>query len=339
MNDNVKVSIIVPVYNVEKYVVQCIESLQQQTYSNIEIVLVDDGSTDRCPEICDAYSKEDERIVVIHKQNGGLVNAWIDGTRASTGEYLCFVDSDDWVEKDMIAEFVAVSNPDCEEIICSDLWLEFESRCEERKNQLKSGEYSEDVLTDIWEKGILGNEQRLIMFSRCTKLISRRLIENNIQFCEKSIRMGEDLNIILPALLDCKRLVVLDKKFYHYRQNEDSIIHVYDPNMYRDIRNLYKAMKHILEQKQIRNAHELASKEYIMLLFLVVKNELKGNTECVRHIKEICKDADNRKILTTYALTLTDKANMCIYFVMKHPGTVLIWMLRMLMCVKERMGK
>lgn len=339
MNNNVKVSIIVPVYNVEKYIAQCIESLQQQTYPNIEIVLVDDGSTDRCPEICDSYSKSDNRIVVIHKENQGLVNAWIDGTRISTGQYLCFVDSDDWVEKDMIAEFVAVSNSNYEEIICSDLWIEFDSRREERKNQLNPGEYLENELKGIWENGILGNEQRLIMFSRCTKLITKSLIENNIHFCEKNIRMGEDLNIILPALLDCKRLVVLDKKFYHYRQNNNSMIHVYDSNMYQDIQSLHRAMKHILEQKKIKNVNELAGKEYIMLLFLVVKNELKGNKEYIRYIKEICKDSDNRTILKSYTLKLTDKANICIWFVMKHPHTALIWMLKALMRVKERMVK
>ena len=92
-----KVSIIVPIYKVEKYLNNCVETLVGQTYKNIEIVLIDDGSPDNCPQICDEWAKKDSRIKVIHKKNGGLMNAWKDGVVASTGELIAFVDSDDFV--------------------------------------------------------------------------------------------------------------------------------------------------------------------------------------------------------------------------------------------------
>lgn len=94
------ISVIVPVYNVEKYINRCINSIVNQTYSNIEILLVDDGSPDCCGKICDDYAKSDNRITVIHKQNGGLASARNVGVQAAKGDYICFVDSDDWIEND-----------------------------------------------------------------------------------------------------------------------------------------------------------------------------------------------------------------------------------------------
>ena len=97
-----KISVIVPVYKVEKYLKRCVESIVQQTYQNIEIILVDDGSPDRCPEMCDEYARRDARIKVIHKSNGGLSDARNAGLNIASGDYISFVDSDDWIEEDFI---------------------------------------------------------------------------------------------------------------------------------------------------------------------------------------------------------------------------------------------
>ena len=96
------ISLIVPIYNVELYLSQCVESILIQTYTNLEVILVDDGSTDNCGKICDDYRNIDSRIIVIHKQNGGLSDARNTGIEIATGNYLCFIDSDDWIEPDMI---------------------------------------------------------------------------------------------------------------------------------------------------------------------------------------------------------------------------------------------
>lgn len=109
-NETVKLSIIVPVYNVEKYLPQCIESILSQTYKNIELILVDDGSTDSCPSICDQYKEKDSRVTVIHKENGGQGSARNCGINICKGDYIAFVDSDDYVDvnmyKDMIEHIV-----------------------------------------------------------------------------------------------------------------------------------------------------------------------------------------------------------------------------------------
>ena len=98
-------SIIVPIYKIEQYITQCIESIIHQTYKNIEIILVDDGSDDNCPVICDEYALKDDRIKVIHKENGGLVSARKAGALEATGDYICCVDGDDYIAENYIEEF------------------------------------------------------------------------------------------------------------------------------------------------------------------------------------------------------------------------------------------
>lgn len=111
-NQNNLVSVIVPIYNVEPYLRKCVDSILAQTYINLEVILVDDGSPDGCPAICDEYKEKDERVKVIHKSNGGLSDARNAGLDAMTGEYVTFVDSDDWLEFDVIQTLVneAASN-------------------------------------------------------------------------------------------------------------------------------------------------------------------------------------------------------------------------------------
>ena len=104
--ENPSISIIVPVYNIEEYLPRCIESILRQTYTNLQLVLVDDGSKDRSGALCDEYAKKDSRILVVHKENGGSSSARNRGIEVATGEYLGFVDSDDYVEPDMYGKMV-----------------------------------------------------------------------------------------------------------------------------------------------------------------------------------------------------------------------------------------
>ena len=119
---NQKISIIVPVYKVEKYLNECIESIINQTYKNLEIILVDDGSPDNCPMICDKYALDDLRIKVIHKKNAGLMAAWISGLELATGEYIGFVDSDDFIELDMYEVMIKSLVENDADLIQCNMW-------------------------------------------------------------------------------------------------------------------------------------------------------------------------------------------------------------------------
>lgn len=118
------ISVIVPVYNAENYLERCLNSIVNQTYSNLEIILVDDGSRDRGPQICDSYAAGDKRIRVIHKQNGGLMSAWMAGVNVSAGDYLSFIDSDDWVETNMMEEMLKEAAGIPGEVICGNFVIE-----------------------------------------------------------------------------------------------------------------------------------------------------------------------------------------------------------------------
>ena len=322
MQREIKVSVIVPIYNVGKYLSQCIESISQQTYQKIEIVLVDDGSTDKSRGICDVFANKDSRVRVFHKKNEGLVSSWIFGTKQSTGQYLCYVDGDDWIDPKMIEQLVAEVTGNNHEMICSNILLEFDTANMEKRNQLQAGVYEGDELREILKNKVLGNEERLIMASRCTKLISRQLIEDNIRYCNRKIQMGEDLNIILPALLDCERLVIMNRCFYHYRQHDYSMIHTYNKNMYEDLCFLASTIYHILEKKEIETAKTLACKEYYFFLIFAVKNELSGNENFENRLMEICTEKKNAEIIKELHPEIKSLSSKLIAIVMRHPRPI-----------------
>lgn len=116
-----KVSVIVPVYRTLEWLARCVQSITGQTYKNLEIILVDDGSPDDCPALCDDWAQRDDRIRVLHKENGGLVSAWMAGVSMRTGDYLCFVDSDDWIDARMVEKMLDFSSDCGKEIICGNM--------------------------------------------------------------------------------------------------------------------------------------------------------------------------------------------------------------------------
>ena len=145
------ISVIVPIYNVEEYLDDCINSLLNQTYRDLEIVLVDDGSTDRSGIICDFYGEKDNRIKVLHKENGGLMSAWKYGVLKARGDYIVFVDSDDWIDKDMYQRlFERISESNADIVLCG-LIKEFSNnKTEDEVQMLKRDFYSsEQVVREI----------------------------------------------------------------------------------------------------------------------------------------------------------------------------------------------
>lgn len=316
------ISIIVPVYNAQDYLERCLDSIINQTYRRLEILLVDDGSGDKGPEICDAYAEKDNRIRVIHKPNGGLMSAWMAGVRASTGDYLCFIDSDDWVETDMMEEMLREAAGITGEIICGNFVIEKPGRITRHFHELAPGIYEGGLLENTVKKNLLGNERRTISMSRCMKLFSRELIVDNLSYCNPGIKMGEDVNIVLPALLDSKRAVILkDALHYHYFYNDASMVHKYDSQMYEGIRLLITTIKNIFASKAgPAGWEEQWEKESLFLLMLAVKNELRGGGKgFAERVEKICKAEDVKAIADKYGIKPEDKVNRLIIWVMKKP--------------------
>lgn len=212
------ISVIVPIYNVEKYLIKCIESIINQTYKNLEIILVDDGSPDNCPSICDEYAKKDDRIKVIHKENGGLSDARNVGIDASTGEYLAFVDSDDYISCDMLEKlYCRIVKDESDLAICNLNYVDESDRI------LDVGTIQvEDKLVD---EIVFWNELYGVNYAYCVvawnKLYRRKLFEN-VRY-EKG-RLHEDEYIIHQIVSQCNRISFLKDKCYNYLQRSDSIM-------------------------------------------------------------------------------------------------------------------
>ena len=328
------VSIIVPVYNLIEYLDRCVESLKSQTYREIEIILVDDGSTDGSGAMCDAYAQKDSRIKAIHKENGGLVSAWKCGLKESKGRYVSFVDGDDWIDTGMIEDMLRYTSAEEGEVISCDYLIEQPDGSRAVYQGLKPGEYGREQLEREVFPQLLGNENRMVCLSRCMKLISRELMEENAHYSDEKLRMGEDVAAILPVLLDCSRLVILDRKaYYHYYYNPASMVHKYDKGLAGNILQLKEVIDRVLKEKGVPELQGSADRECIFLFFLILKNEARGNPkEYDKKIREFCSQENNRRLIRQTPVTVRSNANKLLYMVMKHPNRLMTVLLRMAMC-------
>lgn len=211
-----KISVIVPVYNAEKYLSRCVDSIIHQTFKELEIILVDDGSTDRSGEICDAYSKKDVRICVIHKENEGVSSARNIGLQLARGEYIGFVDSDDYIDPDMYMILVdRLISASADISICgiSDLYA--------GKNFVKDDAEEIVVNTDHLTALKMMLTGKNITASPCTKLF-RATLRKGIEFSE-GIHYGEDALFFSHLILSAKRVVFTSRKLYFYYHRSGSV--------------------------------------------------------------------------------------------------------------------
>ena len=220
------ISIIVPIYMIDRYLGICIESILNQTYENLEIILVDDGSKDRCPEICDLYKEKDARIKVIHKTNGGLVSARKAGLRESNGVYVTYVDGDDWIGPGFIEGLYTAMSASSADMVCAGYTRDLFSKTASFLNNMPSGIYEREQLQVLWQSMIsCGHFYRPgITTYVWNKLFKREILQATQNLVDDRISIGEDAAVTYPALLLCTRVVVTDNVAYHYRQREDSML-------------------------------------------------------------------------------------------------------------------
>lgn len=217
---NPKISIIVPIYNVEKYLPKCIDSILSQTFSDFELILVDDGSPDNCEEICDNYANIDSRIRVVHKENGGLSAARNTGIEMAKGQYLGFIDSDDYIDEKMYEVLYTNAISFSSDIIVCDFLKVFED-----ETQIKSKSKTNSKITHFTNKEALNQlyskdkEQRWVIV--CNKLFKRTLF-TNLAF--KVGKLYEDEFIAHKLLYSCSKVTLITEPLYYYVQRKNSIV-------------------------------------------------------------------------------------------------------------------
>ena len=224
MTGNNKVSIIVPVYKVEKYIHRCVDSILGQTYSNLEIILVNDGSPDECGRIADQYRKQDERIKVIHKPNGGLSEARNVGMEAITGEFTMFVDSDDWLEKDMVEQLLHHSLHYKADVVQSAFYYAYDDKLLIDDRHYQQGKAAETFDKQSLMYELVRNEK--VKNFAWGKLYKTSVVKN-IPF-EKGV-LFEDVFWAHRIMHAANRFVLLHQPLYNYYQRNDSIVATYTP--------------------------------------------------------------------------------------------------------------
>ncbi len=215
-------SVVIPIYNVEKYLAQCVESVLNQTFTDFELILVDDGSPDSCPEICDELAKKDNRIKVIHKKNGGLSDARNTGIDAAQGEYLIFIDSDDYLASNVV--FETVSNEiDLKKVDIvqyhriwyfekTDSYVERENIDTEKYQNLSKEEMIVSLI-----------KNKMVYFSACQNVIARSFIVNNNLYFRRGIK-SEDIDWGFRVYSCVPSISLLPYSFYMYRSNREGSI-------------------------------------------------------------------------------------------------------------------
>lgn len=288
-------SVIVPVYNVEQFLPQCLDSLLAQTLSEIEIILVDDGSTDSSGAICDDYAARDRRIRVLHKKNGGLMSAWKAGALQAGGEYLGFVDSDDWVEPDMFSTLREKADETNADIVVCGYLREYGESSSPEKIYPRTGYYSREKIREEFLPRLINFGpmlERYISPNRVTKLIRRRLLLQNLSFCDDNISLGEDFVTTFPCILDAQGMFVMqDYRPYHYRIHGASIMGSYNPGIFEAALLLNRQLAKIAAEKNVFDFSAQLAGDFVSLVFYGLERNISAAPEKGKEIRRAMKAA------------------------------------------------
>lgn len=276
------ISVIVPIYNTDKYTGICIESLINQRYKKLEIILVDDGSTDRCPEICDLYTRKDNRIKVIHKKNGGLVSGRKTGMQASTGDYVGYVDGDDWVGEGYFESVVNVISSENPDVVISGWKRVLFDQKVPMNNGFPSGSYTDADLEKLKSEMISKGKfyKHGISTYVWNKVFKRELVYDCQMNVDEKLMIGEDACVSYAALLKSKKVYINDNYDYHYRQHEDSMLKK-SGNYSLEIERLNALHKNLLSFTAENKALKSQVDDYVLVSFIIRSGGLYPNNEYI----------------------------------------------------------
>ena len=281
-------TIIVPIYNVEKYIRQAIDSLLNQRDLNYEIILVDDGSKDGCAVICDEYESV-SNIKIVHKENGGLPSARKAGLKIAEGKYIGFLDGDDWVDSEYYFNMVKKAMQFKADIVCSSFRILYSDKEVDVNNTIDDGVYTEEKLQEL-RKRILYTEPYYtygIAPSLCTKIIKKEWLDMYMMNEPDYITLAEDACCSFPIMFCCKCLCVChSNKGYHYRQSSQSMSRLYDPEKAEKVWAAMAYFSKVMEE-QYSIYHDQIDKFYSFLIKDIIKNYMGSGVSKKKIVSEI----------------------------------------------------
>lgn len=332
------VSIIVPIYNVEKYLRQCLDSIVNQTYYKLEIILVDDGSTDECANICDEYAKIDHRIHVIHKKNAGLGMARNSGLEIANGDFVLYVDSDDWLENTMVEKLlIAIEQEQADFAVCgyqkqtNTGKVLSKNPCCPTKIVFIDDEISDKVLFPIL--GAKTEARNDIDREMCvwTNMYRMSIIkDNHIKFVSERVYLSEDLFYNINYIMQVKRAVFIPECLYNYRLNDVSLTNAYRENRFQLLCNLYNSEIELLKKYDLYEAaRQRVQRTFIMKMRNTVRILVNSDNEIrakrYADLKKILNSKVARTVLSEYPIHKYSVSLQIPVVLMKWRMTSLVW--------------
>lgn len=293
-----KISVIVPIYNADRYLERCLSSIIGQTYKNLEIICVDDGSTDNSLAICNKYSLLDNRIKVIHKNNGGVTSARKAGMKIASGEWVGFVDSDDWLELYAYERMIKKGEKKDVTLICGNFRRNYENHSIDYISKFNEGKYELSEDNSYFISNFIFNKEIFefgIYPSLWNKLFRKRNVEIILNELDEDIIFQEDAAIVYSYILKYKKIYMINDIIYNYnRYNSNSCMHCFNNEKYNSI---IKAHSFIMQHETNENKEYIDKqlqwlKLYYTLLYLPEKMENKNNKKILCYLGNINK-SDN----------------------------------------------
>lgn len=313
------VTVVLPIYNVKKYLDRCVNSVVNQTYSNIEILLIDDGSTDGCYELCEEWALRDSRIRVIHKENQGLGMARNTGIENANGEYICFFDSDDFVAPNTVEDAYseAVKNN-------SDIVLFGINFADENGNvvgnfvtPLGNVRYSENEVQSFFLPEFIapdpnGRGKKLFYMSPCLMLYSLNVIKKSKwRFVSERNIISEDVYSLLNLFENVKSVSVIPKAFYFYCKNESSLSSKYREDRFDKLNNFYSEAKKLCTKKGYdEEIIHRVSKPYLSFVIAAMKQEIVFSNSTKKRKNKVRKMVDDETLQEVLQANKKDKVSI-----------------------------
>lgn len=337
-----KVSIVVPVYNVEKYLKRCVDSLVGQSYSNIEILLVDDGSKDSSLSICRDYELKDSRIRVFHKENEGLGLTRNYGIERATGEYITFVDSDDYLTSDAVETMLEKAIATDADVVIANMFYKDEEMNVAVAERLYTGADIKNVIINRM-MGNCAEKMDSLSYTATAKLFRNELFSrNNLKFPSERKLIWEDLAFSINAYPLCEKVYVLHKPVYYYCFNEGSLTHTYKPNKLELVMELYRYMGIKIQELGLpKEAQYRLETNFIGHVRTCIKLEVfyadkNGFGVAIQNIRKICSRKDVQTLIRNYPKASFNKSQYVYNFAMEHMWIYTVYFLTWLQNKKKR---
>lgn len=331
-------SVIVPIYNIEKYIRRCIDSVLGQTFADFELILVNDGSPDKCPEICEEYAKADPRIKVVHKPNGGLVSARQAGIRVAEGEYIFNLDGDDAVTPDALerayqiisqtrADMVCFSHRTWTDGVVGDVVYE----------PLAEGLYRKaDLEAQVFPSLLMNPNMQHALYFLWGKAIRRDLVTKHQLNVSPSICLGEDLCCIIPCYLECKSVYMSKADVYFYTVRIDSLSTTLKAQQITQIAEVVKVLRS-LDMKTPTDFDEQIARYSCFMCFAILAAAAEGkHVGAIDTLRDLTLNSVHKQeIANAHFESITCKSRISIFLMKKHKFKLAFYFLYLCKRIKD----